>query len=357
MRFARGVGLVALAAVVFAPFASAQQGSRHARARLQQQALKQFDKDGDGKLSQDERQEARRAWRNRQKPQTKPAGSVPQGVRALRDIEYARVNGTSLRLNLFLPKKSDKPLPVVVWIHGGAWQSGNKDQCPAVPLAEQGYAVVSINYRLTDLATFPAQIHDCKAAIRWVRAHAKDYGLDPDRIGAWGSSAGGHLVALLGTSGGVKELEGDVGGNLEYSSRVQAVCDFCGPATFRREDLPGDSEWLGKPEGPKVLQKLLGGPLDENLDKARAASPVSHITKDDPPFLIVHGDKDNVVPVRQSRVLAEALKKAGVDVTLRIVPGAGHGVGSLDNQRLAKEFFDRHLKGESGPAKATHAAD
>ncbi len=322
--------------------------------RQRERILQRFDRDGDGRLSPEEREAAREFLRQRAgggrrqgtAPQTQPDLAVPKGVKAIRNIEYAHIGGKRLLLDLYLPKDNDKPLPVVVWIHGGGWRAGDKERCPALPLAGKGFAVASINYRLTDVACFPAQIHDCKGAIRWLRAHAKEYKLDPERIGVWGSSAGGHLVALLGTSGGVKELEGDVGGNTGFSSRVQAVCDLCGPATFREEDLPE-----GADEGnvPQALTKLLGGPLEENRDKARAASPVTHITKDDPPFLIVHGDADPVVPVRQSRILAEALKKAGVDVTLRIIPGAGHGVNSLETQEAAAEFFRKHLNaGKAG---------
>ena len=275
-------------------------------------------------------------------------------MKVLRDVEYAN-GGKALLLDMYLPKAQGQLLPVIVWIHGGGWRAGSKDLCSAMPLSGQGYAVVSINYRLTGEAPFPAQIHDCKAAIRWVRSHAREYGFDPDRVGVWGSSAGGHLVALMGTSGGVKELEGDVGGNLEQSSRVQAVCDFCGPASFRREDFE-DDQTVRVGNGLEVVELLLGGPLKENGEKARLASPVEHASKDDPPFLIVHGEKDSVVPVKHGQLMAEALQKAGVEVTLRIVPGAGHGVSSPETIKMATEFFDRHLKGKQATKPAGGSA-
>ena len=225
-----------------------------------QALLQRFDKDGDGKLSPEERQAARKEWQEKRGGDKVKSPAVPAGVKAMRDVEYARVDGKPLLLDLYLPAKAAQPMPVIVWIHGGAWRAGSKERCPAIPMAAQGYAVASINYRLTNVATFPAQIYDCKAAIRWMRAHAKEYGFDPDRIGVWGGSAGGHLVSLLGTSGGVKELEGDVGGNLNFSSRVQAVAVFCGPNSFRIEDLKGRQD-TEDGKTPASIFSLLGGTI------------------------------------------------------------------------------------------------
>jgi acetyl esterase/lipase len=266
----------------------------------------------------------------------------------MRDLEYAKVDGTALLLDLFVPEKADAPLPLIVWIHGGAWQSGDKAGCPALGQLRRGYAVASINYRLSQQAIFPAQIHDCKAAIRWLRAHAKEYNIDPQRIGVWGSSAGGHLVALVGTSGNVKELEG-AEGNLDQSSRVQAVCDWFGPTDFLQiaaHMLPGakmEHDTANSPES-----KLVGGPIQENKEKAAKASPITYVSKDDPPFLIMHGDKDILVPIHQSQLLTEALKKAGVEVTFKAIEGAGHGFGGPEIMKTVEEFFDKHLK---APAK------
>jgi acetyl esterase/lipase len=187
---------------------------------------------------------------------------------------------------------------------------------------------------------FPAQIQDCKAAIRWLRANAAKYHLDPDRVGVGGDSAGGHLVALLGTTGDVKGLEGQ-GGNLDQSSRVQAVVDWFGPTDF--------VTW--PPDFNKTVYSfitaLIGGPANENQEKARKASPLFYVNKDSAPFLILHGDKDNVVPPAQSEDLAKALKKAGVKVTLQIVKGSGHGGPaflSAENRKLLEDFFAKHLK-------------
>ena len=275
-------------------------------------------------------------------PRKGPPMDLP-GVKVLRDLEYAKPDGKPQLLDLFVPEKADGPLPLIVWIHGGAWSAGSKNGTPALGQLRRGYAVASINYRLSQEAIFPAQIHDCKAAIRWLRAHAKEYNLDPKRIGVWGSSAGGHLVALMGTSGDVKELEGDEG-NLDQSSRVQAVCDWFGPTDFCQiaahalPDSKFDHDAAGSPES-----KLIGGPVQENKDKVAKANPITYVSKDDPPFLIMHGDKDNVVPHHQSEILAEALKKAGVQVTFETVKGAGHGFGGPEVMKTVEEFFDKHL--------------
>jgi acetyl esterase/lipase len=261
-----------------------------------------------------------------------------------RDLEFALPGGLGsdpLLLDLFVPKAGDGPFPLVIWVHGGGWEGGDKSPCPALGLLREGFAVASVNYRLTDEAIFPAQIHDVKAAVRWLRAHAKEHKLDPDRFGAWGASAGGHLVALLGTSGGVAELEGVELGHADQSSRVQAVCDWYGPCDFSiMADIAGSNN-------KGMLFKLFGGPLKDKRDLATLASPVTHATNDDPPFLIQQGDKDNLVPVAQSQAMETALKKAGVPVELMIVQGAGHGVlGPKANQRI-REFFIRELKAAS----------
>jgi len=253
-----------------------------------------------------------------------------------RDLVYKRVNSAVLTLDLYCPEKVSGPLPVIVWIHGGAWRSGRKERCPAVALVQDGYAVASIDYRLTSTAPFPAQIEDCKAAVRWLRANAAKYNLDADRIGVWGMSAGGHLAALLGTSGGVPELEGS-GDNMQFSSRVQAVCDVAGPA-----DLPALTN-LG-PKRVFAIEGLLGGPLEKDKAKAIAASPIHYVSKDDPPFLIVHGEADRVVPVEQSQRFYEELRKAGVNATLKILPQVGHQAVLMDAVKDAEVFFDTTLK-------------
>jgi acetyl esterase/lipase len=259
-------------------------------------------------------------------------------------LVYKRVNGIVLALDLYRPERVSGPLPVIIWIHGGSWYSGRKERCPAVRIVDEGYALASIDYRLTEVAPFPAQIEDCKAAVRWLRANAAKYNLDPDRIGVWGFSAGGHLAALLGTSGGVSELEGG-GDNLNVSSRVQAVLAVSAPVDFLR--LYQDALTTPTEETPKVvtaIKMLMDGPIEEHKTTAIEASPLHYVSKDDPPFLIICGEEDRTVPVTQCQLLAEALKRAGVETTLEIANGRGHGVGGPAFDPVIKSFFYKNLK-------------
>lgn len=284
--------------------------------------------------------------------QSKPAAPdrLPEGVKTLRNVEYAKVGTKSLLMDVFVPAGADKPLPLIVWIHGGGWIGGDKSYCPALKFSKQ-YVVASIDYRLAQEAMFPAQIEDCKAAIRFLRANAKKYSIDPDRVGVWGSSAGGHLVALLGTSGGVKELEGKVGECLDQSSRVQAVVDFCGPADFPLF-LKGVT-----PNAIKPLQGLLGSTDEKKVkDLTVKASPVTYAAKDAPPFLIVHGEKDQTVPISQAVSMQVALKKAGTDVTLYVVKGAGHGCLNDVTVKMTGDFFDKHLRAKAATQPSSQPA-
>jgi acetyl esterase/lipase len=269
---------------------------------------------------------------------------VPEGVKAERDLEYAQVGEIRLLLDLFRPESAGQPLPLVVWVHGGAWSGGDKAANPALSLSARGYAVASINYRLSGVARFPAQIEDCRAAIRWLRANAGKYNIDPKRVGVWGSSAGGHLVALLGTAGDVAKWD-SAGGSADQSSRVQAVCDYYGPTDLLAEKIPGKGRGAESPVG-----RLLGGPVDEHKDEAAQANPINYVSPDDPPFLIFHGEQDDTVPIEQSELLEAALKKAGVESTFVRVKNAGHGFlpGSDPSLPEIRErvvrFFDKHLK-------------
>jgi acetyl esterase/lipase len=262
------------------------------------------------------------------------------------DVEYGKAGEMPLKLDVIKPKVSaadGKRRPCIVWIHGGGWQNGNKSSGLArlgAWVAEGDYVGVSVGYRLSGVATWPAQIHDCKAAIRWNRANAERLGIDPQKIGVWGSSAGGHLVALLGTSGGVKEIEGD-NGNPGVSSKVTCVVDYCGPSDFMRFARSGAS--AANANGP--VSKLLGGPVTEREDAAREASPVTYVTKDDPPFLVVHGTSDRTVPFAQGEKFYEKLTAAGVDATFVKMEGGGHGIGG-GNHRPREAFFDKHLLGK-----------
>lgn len=286
-----------------------------------------------------------------QQPRREGSRRLRDTVVEHRDLEYASINGKPLLLDLYLPKGVRNP-PLLVWIHGGGWRNGDKGRGgKLMPLGTAaGYACASINYRLSGEATFPAQIHDCKAAIRWLRAQADKYGYDARRIGVGGSSAGGHLVALLGTSGGDKDLEGKVGTHLDQSSSVQAVCDMWGPTDFLQMDahaLPNARFKHNDPRSPESL--MIGGPILENKDKVAKANPITYIDKQDPPFLILHGSKDPLVPVHQSHLLQAGLQKNKVPVTLRVVEGAGHGGREFNapdiNAQILK-FFDQHLKQE-----------
>ena len=264
------------------------------------------------------------------------------------NLVFRKVGDRELRADLYLPKKSTGKTPLIVCIHGGGWSRGNKKQCPAVPMVKEGYAVASIQYRLTTEAAFPAQIEDCKAAVRWLRAIAPKYNIDPERIGVWGHSSGAHLAALLGTSGDVAALEGK-GENAEFSSRVQAVCEISGPADLVQmfKDVSASSAEMAA-EAKEAIEALIGGPMDSKKEVAIAASPITYITKDDPPFLIIHGDEDQTVPVSQSRRFAAALKNAGVPVTLDIAQGRGHGTGGPRFEPEIKAFFDKNLRDKTG---------
>jgi acetyl esterase/lipase len=279
-------------------------------------------------------------------PRGQPA-QVPDSLKPQLDVEYAKVGDLSLKLDVYVPKdvKAEDKLPLIVWVHGGGWQAGDKRGGPFLQLAGKGYVLASVNYRLSQQAVFPAQIHDCKAAIRFLRANAGKYNVDPDRIGVWGSSAGGHLVALLGTSGDVKELEGDVGPHVGVSSRIQAVVDWFGPTDLTLMGKQSGANSRIDHDSPNSPEsRLLGGPVQEKKDLARQANPLTFVTKDDPPFLIMHGDADPLVPPDQSRMLHDALKAVGVDTTLHLQAGAGHSLPGPAMQAMVENFFERTLK-------------
>jgi acetyl esterase/lipase len=275
------------------------------------------------------------------------------GAQSFRDLVYVEGGHERNKLDLYLPAKADGPLPLLIWVHGGGWQNGSKENSPPLRggYVERGYAVASINYRLSGHAVFPAQIEDCKAAIRWLRAHAKEYNLDPKRFGVWGSSAGGHLVALIGTSGDVKEF--DVGANLDQSNRVQAVCDYFGPTDFTVFVSTPGYESHATESSPEA--KLIGGAVMQNKDKAARVNSIAYVSQDDPPFLIVHGEKDPTVPINQSQLLFAALKRAGVSAHFHTIHGAGHGGPGFAGQDIADMvavFFDERLRNTSDKVDA-----
>jgi acetyl esterase/lipase len=269
-----------------------------------------------------------------------------------RDLAFASVGAKKLKLDLYRPKKSSGNVPVVVLIYGGAWMMRNPgmETPKAKWLATHGYAAAVIDYRLSSEALFPAQIYDCKAAVRWLRANAAKYGLDAAHIGAWGESSGGHLASLLGVAGSVAALEGD-SGNTNKSSQVQAVVDFFGPTDLLQAEahaLPGS--WLNHDSPTSPESRLIGGPVQENRDKAEQANPIKYVTHDTPPFLIVHGEQDPLVPCNQSELLSAALKQAQANVTFYKIAGAGHGGPAFDSDMMRAAvlaFLDKYLKPHS----------
>lgn len=263
-----------------------------------------------------------------------------------RDVTYGTVDGFDLKMDIYYPTTATGPVPSVLHVHGGGWTKGDKALTAGiidiVRLLRQGYLVASINYRLAPKYNFPAQIQDVKCAVRYLRAHASEYGVDPDHIGAFGGSAGGHLVTLLGVTDDSAGFD-DSGGWHQQSSRVQAVADMFGPSNLTV---------IFEGAMPPLLIKVFGT-RDRNSDIVVQASPVTHVTADDPPFLILHGEKDKLVPISQSQILHEKLLAAGVSSTLVIVKNAGHGfmpAGGIPDPNpfelsgLLIKFFNQHLK-------------
>ncbi|MGB7328817.1 MAG: alpha/beta hydrolase [Rubripirellula sp.] len=260
-----------------------------------------------------------------QERETRPRVSF-EDINVLRDVVFGTGGGRDLTMHIVLPKSAaPNPVPAYVWIHGGGWQGGTKDGGvgQVVPLVRDGFVGATIEYRLTGEASFPAQIEDCKCAIRYLRAHAEKYNIDPKRIAVGGSSAGGHLAALMGTSAGVDDLEGS-GGWQDQSSAVQAVVDLYGPTDFRAFVTTKGFEGHNRSGSPE--SKLLGGgEVASNVEGIKRVNPITYIDKADPPFLIIHGTADKTVPVNQSEAMHEALRAAGVTSKIHLIEGAGHG--------------------------------
>ncbi|HEY3897764.1 MAG TPA: alpha/beta hydrolase [Chthoniobacter sp.] len=280
--------------------------------------------------------------------QTAPAPApkeLPDDARVLHDLSYVENGHRQQKLDLYLPAQPKGPL--LVWIHGGGWQAGSKDKPPGLATVKNGVAVASIEYRFSQDAIFPAQIEDCKAAIRWLRAHAQEYGYRSDLVAAWGASAGGHLVALLAVTGKTRDF--DVGANLDQSSAIQCGIDWFGPTDFPAYD-PNLSNPMVQRENPdSVLAKLLGGPVSQKLELAKRASPINWATKDAAPLLIMQGTADPLVPVDQSQRFADKLKEVGANVTLDIIDGAGHGgpqFSTVDKLKMIFEFLTKHWAGQ-----------
>jgi acetyl esterase/lipase len=304
------------------------------------------------------------------------------------DLVYALLGPTDqpvgLTLDLYIPSTGTGPFPVIVRIHGGGWSGGSNQPIPGLyaALLDAGFAIASPRYRLTSQAsqwtpspvTFPAQIHDIKAVVRWVRAHSDEYNLDPTRIGSCGESAGGHLSSLLATTGGVRlfvrsgavvDMEGSVGGNLQWSSRVYAAADYYGPSDLLNMNLdvttpPGSGIDHDAPTSPE--SRLVGwddpgqgiGDIRENVDNPASpypalaaltigASPITHVDPQDPPFFIAHGQQDTSVPVHQSEKLRDALQDAGVPTQYMVNPTGGHSPFPDANDAIVAFFQERFL--------------
>jgi acetyl esterase/lipase len=277
---------------------------------------------------------------------SQPAG-LAEGTRAELDIPYVTNGHARQKLDLFIPPGEGRR-PLLIWVHGGAWKQGDKERNPAKPATMRGVAVAGVNYRLSQHAPFPAQIQDCQAALRWLRGNADKYGLDPDRVVVWGGSAGGHLVTLMGTASDARAWE-PIGEHRDQSVRVQGVINWFGPA-----DLTGMSALPNFAATP--VGELLGN-VDDNLaERLKVASPITYISADDPPFLIMHGDQDRTVNVRQSRLLHDALQQAQVPSELVILPGVGHGgkefVEEPQREKIAT-FLRKVLLEPSTPAART----
>ncbi len=260
-------------------------------------------------------------------------------------VVFAEVDHHELLLDLYLPANRKSP-PLLLWVHGGAWRSGSRANPPLAFLIEQGYAVASVDYRLSPVARFPAQIHDLKAAVRFLRARQSEYGYESRRVAVLGSSAGGHLAALVGMTNGHKELEGTVGMHPDQSSDVQAIVDYYGPTNFLT--ILKQSTPHGLSVRQPALQLLLGGQPDDRSDLARLASPVFHVDRADPPLLMLHGDQDPQVPINQSHELQGAYKQHALPVQLEVVHGGAHGGAAFfdsDRRALVSAFLDGQLRG------------
>ena len=301
-----------------------------------------IDADGDGRISRKEDDDfrARRARANR----TQRRPNVPAGTVIQRNVIYSKAGDRQLPLDLYRPGNAQGPTPLVLWVHGGGWRNGSKNNPgPAIGLVSRGYAVASVEYRLSGEAIFPAAIEDCKAAVSFLRLNAKKYQLDPKRFGAWGSSAGGHLVALLGTTSDSDEFRTQAVAR-QASPAVQAVCNWFGPTDFlRMNDFPGriDHDAADSPES-----RFIGGAIQENRKKVRRANPITYVTAGDPPMLLMHGDADALVPIDQSERLHKALQNAKVPSELIRVAKGGHGFGGAAESRaelteVSMKFFDR----------------
>lgn len=266
----------------------------------------------------------------------------PEDVEIRRGLTYATVEGRELKLDLYRPAGDSRTLPVIVWIYGGGWITGDRSPCIIARYAQRGYAIASIDYRLANEARWPAQIHDCKSAVRWLRANAAGLGIDPTRIAAWGGSAGGHLALMLGTA---QDPALEPAG--EGDSRVTAALAFFPATDLLMLDVDPDHDGrIGV-----AMVALLGGLPSLKRELAYGAGPINHLDRSDPPMLLIHGDADDVIPLDQSRRFVKAATSVGAPAEVVYLEGVGHGNGIFareDVRERSREFIDRVLGGGDG---------
>jgi acetyl esterase/lipase len=287
-------------------------------------------------LSPIERQFALFAQLHDELPAPRPREDYP-GVTSYYDLTFAELVGfRPLVLDLHIPSGTG-PHPVVLWVHGGGWQSGSRAMGHAVELAQHGFAVAAPQYRLSGEARYPAQVHDLRGALRWLRANSQTYHLDASHIAGWGASAGGFLVSMVALT----DDEGDVGGNLDQSSRLQAVVAY-----FMPSDLVALASPSGEAPPDQMATSFLGYKVRERPEAARQSTPIAHVRRDAPPFLILHGDADPLVPLSQSQAFHAALSATGAQSSLVVLPGAIHEDPAFwSNQTLTQvsQFLNRTL--------------
>ena len=282
-----------------------------------------------------------------------PLGAAAQGggpvgdlstVEQIKDVVFAEVDGRKLLLDLYMPEGVSSP-PLLVWLHGGGWSRGARAPVSTVALVNAGFAMASVDYRLSGEAPFPAQIHDVKAAVRYLRANADRFGYDASRIAAVGVSAGAHLAQLVGVTNRHPALEGEVGDDTDQSSDVAAIVSYFGASNLT--SILDQSTPFGLNIRVPGLTTLFGGPVEEKEELARLASPVFHVDDNDPPLLLLHGDQDPQMPINQSHELQGVYEAHGLDVAFAVVHGARHGGPQFfDDERtaLVVDFLNRNLK-------------
>lgn len=281
---------------------------------------------------------------------TDSAHEIPGGIRVYKDLFYA-TGSSNIRqsLDLYLPAERNERAPLIIWIHGGGWMGGSKEEPPMHEFVDKGYAFAAINYRLTNEAHFPEIFYDCKAAVRYLRAHAQEYNLDPNRFGVWGYSAGAVMAALLGTTGDTRDLEGNEG-NAEQSSALQAVVCWAGAGDLTKLNdeiralrAQGVKTKLDIDTSQAPLTLYLGGKVEDKLELAKQASAGNYVTKADPPFLVVHGKNDDVVPFALSETFSKKLSEVGVENRFSAVKGVRHFLFHKKCLVEVKNFFDAKL--------------